>query len=127
VTALERPAPDHRAAPGLVARVVVWIVFAVLFGYMTVQSVGNLVVITDKLQKFNEFVASAGGTSLQRPVPWVWLLLDVVVPPIAFGVAVWVTRRSTALVTVAVLVVAFAAAGALWLDLQLYVPSLVDL
>ncbi len=60
-------------------------------------------------------------------MPWVWLVLDVVVPPLAFAVGVWVTRRSTAVVTVAVLVVAFAGAGALWLTLQLYVPSLVDL
>lgn len=127
MTAVERPAAGATSARSLVGRIVVWVVFAVLFAYMTAQSVGNLVVITDKLQKFNEFVGSAGGASLKRPVPWVWLLLDVVVPPLAYAVGVWVTRRSTAVVTVAVLVVAFAGAGALWLTLQLYVPSLVDL
>jgi hypothetical protein len=127
VTAVERPAGGARPRQALVGRIVVWVVFAALFAYMTLQSIGNLVVITDKLQKFNEFVGSAGGASLKRSVPWVWLVLDVVVPPLAFAVGVWVTRRSTAIVTVAVLVVAFAGAGALWLTLQLYVPSLVDL
>jgi hypothetical protein len=127
VTAVERPGTRSRSVQGLVGRLVVWVVFAVLFAYMTAQSVGNLVVVTDKLQKFNEFVGSAGGASLKRPVPWLWLVVDVVVPPLAYAVAVVVTRRSTAVVTAAVLVVAFAAAGALWLGLQLYVPSLVDL
>ncbi|GAA1494886.1 hypothetical protein [Curtobacterium herbarum] len=127
MTAVGGPTAGSRSTQTLVARIVVWVVFAVLFAYMTAQSVGNFVVVTDKLQKFNEFVGSAGGASLKRPVPWVWLVLDVVVPPLAYAVGVWVTRRSTAVVTAAVLVVAFAAAGALWLTLQLYVPSLVDL
>ncbi|PYY32039.1 hypothetical protein [Curtobacterium sp. MCBD17_030] len=127
MSAVERPAGGSRTPGALAGRIVVWVFFAALFAYMTAQSVGNFVVITDKLQKFNEFVGSAGGASLQRSVPWVWLVLDVLIPPLAYAVGVWVTRRSTAVMTVAVLVVAFAAAGALWLTLQLYVPSLVEL
>jgi hypothetical protein len=116
-----------RTRRDLVGRVVVWVVFAALIVYMVVQSVGNTVTIAGRVDEFNSFVASAGGSGLQRSVPWVWLVLDIVVGPVAYAVAWWTTRRATVAVTAAVFLVAFAAAGALWLDLQLFVPRLIDL
>ncbi|PYY35918.1 hypothetical protein DEJ16_11845 [Curtobacterium sp. MCJR17_055] len=116
-----------RFRTGLLARIAIWAVFAVLLAYMTVQSVGNLVTVSRSVQEFNAFIASSsGGDSLRRAVPWVWLVLDIVIAPLAFVVALWVTRRSTLAVTAAVFLLAFAAAGALWLDLQLFVPRLLD-
>ncbi|MCS5487536.1 hypothetical protein NY588_10395 [Curtobacterium flaccumfaciens pv. beticola] len=120
------PATRRQSSP-LVGRIVVWAVFGVLFAYMTVQSVGNLVTVSQSVRAFNTFLESAsGGSSLQRSTPWVWLVLDIAIAPVAFAVALWVTRRTRLAVTVGVFVVAFAAAGALWLDLQLFVPRLLD-
>jgi hypothetical protein len=120
------PATRRQSSP-LVGRIVVWAVFGVLFAYMTVQSVGNLVTVSQSVRAFNTFLESAsGGGSLQRSTPWVWLVLDIAIAPVAFAVALWVTRRTRLAVTVGVFVVAFAAAGALWLDLQLFVPRLLD-
>lgn len=120
--------PTVRRPPApVLGRVVVWLVFAVLFAYMTVQSVGNLVTISGSVREFNAFLdTTSGGDSLRTSTPWVWLVLDIAIAPVAFAVALWLTRRATLAVTVAVFVLAFAAAGALWLDLQLFVPSLLD-
>ncbi|MGN8049710.1 hypothetical protein ACTJKO_08450 [Curtobacterium sp. 22159] len=117
----------RRTAGTLVGRVVVWVVFGALFAYMTVQSVGNLVTVSQSVRAFNEFLGTtSGGGSLARSTPWVWLVLDIAIAPVAFAVALWVTRRARLSVTVGVFVLAFAAAGALWLDLQLFVPRLLD-
>ncbi|GAA3337438.1 hypothetical protein GCM10017714_04480 [Curtobacterium pusillum] len=117
----------RRSSGTLVGRIVVWVVFAALFAYMTVQSVGNLVTVSQSVRAFNEFLGStSGGGSLARSTPWVWLVLDIAIGPIAFVVALWVSRRARLAVTVGVFVLAFAAAGALWLDLQLFVPRLLD-
>ncbi|MBT2503145.1 hypothetical protein [Curtobacterium sp. ISL-83] len=111
-----------------IGRVVVWLVFAALFAYMTVQSVGNAVSVSASVREFNAFLGTGPDVaSLRSSTPWVWLVLDIAIAPLAFAVALWVTRRSRLAVTVAVFVVAFAAAGSVWLDLQLYVPSLLDL
>lgn len=122
------PTPARARRPASpVARIVVWVVFAALFAYMTVQSVGNLVTISGSVRQFNAFLDStSGGDSLRTSTPWVWLVLDIAIAPVAFAVALWLTRRATLAVTVTVFVLAFAAAGALWLDLQLFVPSLLD-
>jgi len=120
--------PTARPGSGpLVARIAVWTVFAVLFAYMTVQSVGNLVTVSQSVRAFNAFLGTtSGGDTLARSTPWVWLVLDIAIAPVAFGVALWVSRRARLAVTIGIFVLAFAAAGALWLDLQLFVPRLLD-
>ena len=121
--------PAARRVPSpLVGRLVVWIVFGALFAYMTVQSVGNLVTISGSVREFNAFLdTTSGGDSLRTSTPWVWLVLDIAIAPVAFVIALWATRRSRTAVTVGIFLVAFAAAGVLWLDLQLFVPRLLDL
>lgn len=120
--------PAARRSPGpIVGRVAVWVVFAALFAYMTVQAVGNLTQISQRVDEFNAFLATtSGGESLQASTPWLWLVLDILIAPVAFVAALVITRRARLTVTVAVFVLAFAAAGALWLDLQLFVPSLLQ-
>ncbi|PZE99085.1 hypothetical protein DEJ01_15045 [Curtobacterium sp. MCLR17_040] len=111
----------------MVAKIVVWVVFAALFAYMTVQAVGNLTQINQRVDAFNAFLqTTSGGDSLQTSTPWLWLVLDILIAPVAFVAAIVITRRSSLRVTIAVFVVAFAGAGALWLDLQLFVPTLLD-
>ncbi|MDM7892795.1 hypothetical protein [Curtobacterium caseinilyticum] len=120
------PATRRTSSP-VVGRIAVRVVFGALFAYMTVQSVGNLVTVSQSVQAFNTFLqTTSGGDTLQRSTPWAWLVLDIAIAPVAFGVALWATRRSRLSVTVGVFLVAFAAAGALWLDLQLFVPRLLD-
>jgi hypothetical protein len=122
-----RSARAERTRSQFLGRIAVWAVAAVLLAYMTVQSVGNLVTVSQSVHDFNRFIeTTSGGDSLRRAVPWVWLVLDIAIAPVAFVVAWWVTRRATLAVTAAVFLLAFAAAGVLWLDLQLFVPRLLD-
>ncbi|MGN6406790.1 MAG: hypothetical protein ACTHMH_00475 [Curtobacterium sp.] len=117
----------RRPSGSFVGKIVVWLVFALLFAYMTVQSVGNLVNISGSVREFNAFLdTTSGGDSLRSSTPWLWLVLDIAIAPVAFVIALWITRRARLAVTIGVFVLAFAAAGALWLDLQLFVPSLLD-
>ncbi|MFJ7289436.1 hypothetical protein ACIQUC_14050 [Curtobacterium sp. NPDC098951] len=117
----------RRPSGAFVGKLVVWVVFALLFAYMTVQSIGNLVTVSQSVRAFNAFLGTtSGGDSLARSTPWAWLVLDIAIAPVAFAVALWVSRRARLAVTVGVFVLAFAAAGALWLDLQLFVPRLLD-
>ncbi|MDQ0540150.1 hypothetical protein [Curtobacterium sp. Arg-1] len=121
------PATTRRSSAPVVAKLVVWVVFAALFAYMTVQAVGNLTQINQRVDAFNAFLqTTSGGDSLQTSTPWLWLVLDILIAPVAFVAAIVITRRSSLPVTIAVFVVAFAGAGALWLDLQLFVPTLLD-
>ncbi|WP_146247637.1 hypothetical protein [Curtobacterium sp. MCLR17_040] len=121
------PATTRRNSAPVVAKIVVWVVFAALFAYMTVQAVGNLTQINQRVDAFNAFLqTTSGGDSLQTSTPWLWLVLDILIAPVAFVAAIVITRRSSLRVTIAVFVVAFAGAGALWLDLQLFVPTLLD-
>jgi amino acid permease len=119
--------PGATAPAGIIGRAVVWAVFGLLSAYVLWQSIGNLVSVVQSVGQFNDFVTSNGGAALARSVPWAWLVLDVLVAPVAFAVACVVTRRMAIGRTVAVFFVAFAAAGVVWLDLQLYVPSLLNL
>ena len=120
--------PAVRRVPAtLVGRIAVWVVFGALFAYMTVQAVGNLSQVAQRVDAFNAFLeTTSGGDSLRSSTPWVWLVLDILIAPVAFVAAIVITRRSRLTVTIGVFVVAFAAAGALWLDLQLFVPTLLD-
>lgn len=121
------PATTRRSSAPVVAKIVVWVVFAALFAYMTVQAVGNLTQINQRVDAFNAFLqTTSGGDSLQTSTPWLWLVLDILIAPVAFVAAIVITRRSSLPVTIAVFAVAFAGAGALWLDLQLFVPTLLD-
>ncbi|WP_146244829.1 hypothetical protein [Curtobacterium sp. MCPF17_051] len=121
------PATTPRNSAPVVAKIVVWVVFAALFAYMTVQAVGNLTQINQRVDAFNAFLeTTSGGDSLQTSTPWLWLVLDILIAPVAFVAAIVITRRSSLPATIAVFVVAFAGAGALWLDLQLFVPTLLD-
>jgi hypothetical protein len=121
------PATTRRNTAPVVAKIVVWAVFAILFAYMTVQAVGNLTQVSQRVDAFNAFLeTTSGGDSLQTSTPWLWLVLDILIAPVAFVAAIIITRRASMRVTIAVFVVAFAGAGALWLDLQLFVPTLLD-
>lgn len=111
----------------LVGRSIVWAVFGLLSAYVLWQSIGNLVSVVQSVHAFNDFVATNGGAALTRSVPWTWLVLDVLVAPLAFVLAWFLTRRLPLGRTVGVFFVAFAAAGVVWLDLQLYVPTLLNL
>ncbi|MFZ7088993.1 hypothetical protein [Curtobacterium sp. RRHDQ10] len=127
MSAVEPLATTDGNRSGTTGRIVVRVVFGLLSAYVLWQSIGNLVTVVQNVHAFNAFVTGNGGATLARSVPWTWLVVDVLVAPVAYVVAWFVTRRTTLARMVGVFFVAFAAAGVVWLDLQLYVPSLLNL
>ena len=108
------------ATPGKVA---VWIVAALCLAYVTWQAVGNLVGVSRSVADFNAFVHKNGGTGLETSTPWVALVIDVAIAPVAFVVAWVVSRRMDVVRTVVVFVAALCAVSALWFTLLQYVGS----
>lgn len=104
---------------------VIRIVAAVVFAYVTVQAVGNLVGVQRLISQFNEFVQ--GSTVSQRPIPWAFLVIDVLMAPIAFVVAWLVARRTDPGRTIVVFLAALCAVGALWFTLAQVVQPFVTL
>ena len=108
------------ATPGKVA---VWVVAALCLAYVTWQAVGNLVGVSKSVADFNAFVHKNGGTGLETSTPWVALVVDVAIAPVAFVVAWVVSRRMDVVRTVVVFVAALCAVSALWFTLLQYVGS----
>ncbi|PCN49345.1 hypothetical protein Csp2054_04000 [Curtobacterium sp. 'Ferrero'] len=106
-----------------VGRIVVWVVAALLLAYVTWQAVGNFVGVSRTLQENNAFLAKNGADALQTSVPWPALVLDVLIAPIGFVVALVVSRRMPLGRTVVVFATALCAVSALWFTLLQYVTA----
>jgi hypothetical protein len=104
-------------------KVVVWVVAALCLALVTWLAVGNFVGVSRSVADFNAFVHKNGGTGLETSTPWVALVIDVAIAPVAFVVAWVVSRRMELVRTVVVFVAAFCAVSALWFTLLQYVGS----
>lgn len=104
-------------------KAVVWIVAALCLAYVTWQAVGNFVGVSKSVAEFNAFVRKNGGTGLETSTPWVALVIDVAIAPVAFVAAWVVSRRMDVVRTVVVFVAALCAVSALWFTLLQYVGS----
>jgi ABC-type spermidine/putrescine transport system permease subunit I len=104
-------------------KLVVWVVAALWLAVVTWMAVGNFVGVSRSVADFNAFVHKNGGTGLETSTPWVALVLDVAIAPVAFVVAWVVSRRMDLVRTVVVFVVALCAVSALWFTLLQYVGS----
>ncbi|WP_144763797.1 hypothetical protein [Curtobacterium sp. 9128] len=113
----ERP---RIVSPG---KLVVWALAAVFLAFVTWQAVGNLVGVSKSVSDFNAFVRQNGGKGLETGTPWVALVVDVLIAPVAFVAAWLVSRRMDVVRTVVVFVAALCAVSALWFTLLQYVSS----
>ncbi len=108
-------------------RIAVWVVAALLLAYVTWQAVGNFVGVSTRLQENNAFLAQNGAAALQSSVPWPALVLDVLIAPAGFVVALVVSRRMPVARTIVVFVTALCAVSALWFTLLQYVTSTLSI
>jgi ABC-type spermidine/putrescine transport system permease subunit I len=107
----------------LVGKVVIWVIAGVVFAYMLWQAISNFVGVTDSVREFNDFVTKNNATSLKSSVPWVALVIDVLIAPVAFVVAWFVSRRFDVVRTAVTFLAALCAAGAVWFDVLEYVSA----
>jgi len=105
--------------------VVLAVAFALLFAWDVVEAVGNLVSVPlDSRYANNDFYRENGLDGLVAESPWVVLVLGVLLPPVAFVLALVASRRRPLGVVALALATGLAAVAALNLTITAYVTSL---
>ena len=105
--------------------VVLAVAFALLFAWDVVEAVGNLVSVPlDSRYANNDFYRENGLDGLVAEPPWVVLVLGVLLPPVAFVVALVASRRRPLGVVALALATGLATVAALNLTITAYVTSL---
>ena len=105
--------------------VVLAVAFGLLFAWDVVEAVGNLVSVPlDSRYANNDFYRENGLDGLVAEPPWVVLVLGVLLPPVAFVLALVASRRRPLGVVALALATGLAAVAALNLTITAYVTSL---
>lgn len=91
------------------------ILFGLLYAYDLFSAISNVVGVTSQLNNYN---AQRAVVKLDPvPVPWVWLVIDLIAPPLIFGIAFVLGRRRTVVERFVILLIGFAALSSLALSL----------
>lgn len=105
-------------APSIRSRIVPVVVgglFGLLYGYDLWEAVSNLVAVPAQLAGYNAFLIENGLTPFV--VPWPILIVNLLLPPVAFVLAWRVGRRRTLLVRALLYLLGLAVVAALTLSL----------
>ncbi|ROS54833.1 hypothetical protein [Frigoribacterium sp. PhB24] len=99
------------------------IVFAVFFAFDLFEAISNLVLVPQVFTQNNDFYRENGLDGLVVSPPWVPLIVGVVVPPVAFVVAVVIGRRRELWRFTLALLAALGLVAAVSLTLTAYVTT----
>jgi hypothetical protein len=72
-------------------RIVVAVLFAVLYGYDLFEAVSDTVGVTSQIAVFNANALSVGLAPVA--VPWIALIAGLLLPPVVYALAFWLGRR----------------------------------
>jgi hypothetical protein len=93
---------------------------AVLFGlfyvYDLFEAISNVVGVTSQINLYNEARAVVKLASV--PIPWVWLVIDVLLAPVVFVLAFIIGRRKPVLLTVLIFVIGLTLVAATTLSVE---------
>jgi hypothetical protein len=96
------------------------IAIAILFGlfyvYDLFEAVSNVVGVTSQIDLYNQ--ARAVVKLDPVPVPWVWLVIDVLLAPVAFALAFIIGRKKSLLLRVLLFVVGLTLVAATTLSVE---------
>ncbi|CAN5259309.1 hypothetical protein BH09ACT1_BH09ACT1_29460 [soil metagenome] len=96
------------------ASVAIAILFGLLYAYDLFSAISNVVGVTSQLGNYN---AQRAVVKLDPvPVPWVWLVIDLIAPPVLFGFAFVLGRRRTVVERFVIFLIGFGALSALSLS-----------
>jgi hypothetical protein len=96
------------------ASVAIAILFGLFYAYDLFSAISNVVGVTSQLGNYN---AQRAVVKLDPvPVPWVWLVIDLIAPPVLFGLAFVLGRRRTLVERFVVFLIGFGALSALSLS-----------
>jgi hypothetical protein len=91
---------------GMVSRVVIWVVFALLYAYPLFEGISNLIALPP-------FYAANG---IGAAVPWWLLIIGVAAPVVLYLAALWIGRARELFARSLILAVGLAATNALVLS-----------
>lgn len=97
----------------MVRRIIPWVIGALitgLYGYALVAPIGNLVGLPQLGLAIN-------------PIGWFWLVAGVLLPPLAYALALWAGRGRAAATRLLALGTGLAAVAVLQLEIQLLVQT----
>ena len=109
------------AAPRRFARIgwlslTIAILFGLFYAYDLFEAISNVVGVTSQITLYNE--ARAVVKLDPVPIPWGWLVIDVLLAPVVFALAVFIGRRRAVLLRVLLFVVGLTLVAAATLSVE---------
>jgi hypothetical protein len=93
-----------------IASTAIAVVFGLLFAYVLFSAISNVVGVTTQINDYN--TARVNVDMARVPIPWVWLVIDLLLAPVFFGLALWAGRRRGLVERFVIFLLAFAAVSA---------------
>ncbi len=92
------------------------IVFGLFYVYNLFEAISNVVGVTSQINLYNQ--ARAVVKLDPVPIPWVWLVIDVLLAPVAFALAFVLGRRKPVLLKVLLFVIGLTLVAAMTLSVE---------
>ncbi len=92
------------------------IVFGLFYVYNLFEAISNVVGVTSQINLYNQ--ARAVVKLDPVPIPWVWLVIDVLLAPVAFALAFVLGRRRPVLLKVLLFVIGLTLVAAMTLSVE---------
>ncbi|MBG6106876.1 hypothetical protein [Frigoribacterium sp. CG_9.8] len=92
------------------------ILFGLFYAYDLFEAISNVVGVTSQITLYNE--ARAVVKLDPVPIPWGWLVIDVLLAPVVFALAVFIGRRKAVLLRVLLFVVGLTLVAAATLSVE---------
>lgn len=97
------------------ASIAIAIIFGLFYAYDLFSAISNVVGVTSQIGNYN---AQRAVVKLDPvAIPWVWLVVDLVAPPVLYAVAFILGRRRTIVERFVIFLIGFGALSALALSL----------
>jgi len=92
------------------------IAFGLFYVYNLFEAISNVVGVTSQINLYNQ--ARAVVKLAPVPIPWVWLVIDVLLAPIAFALAFVLGRRQPVLMKVLFFAIGLTLVAAMTLSVE---------
>lgn len=107
--------PDDRAKRMPWFRLTVIVLFALVYAWDLFEAISDLLGVAAQITKYNENATLIGLNTIS--IPWTVLVINLLLPPVVFGLALLITRRRNVGILAVVFVVGLGVVAAVSLSL----------
>lgn len=111
--ASDKPDPLAKRMPWF--RLTVIVLFALVYAWDLFEAVSDLLGVAAQITKYNENATLIGLNTIS--IPWTVLVINLLLPPVVFGLALLITRRRNVGILAVVFVVGLGVVAAVSLSL----------